>query len=164
VNYIHYSEKREGLGIAKERIVLADKYDRAEVGRRIKQLRQAQSLTVQELAKRSGVSAGYVSEVERGMSAVSVDKLMNIAEGLKVSLDSLLGENPPAAAGQAVVQIPAALSAAADQLNLSHRATLTLLQGQRSLTARRSKSDEGEWGVEEWLKFYEQVKDYLPEC
>jgi len=144
--------------------VLADKYDRAEVGRRIKQLRQAQTLTVQDLGKRSGVSAGYVSEVERGMSAVSVDKLMKIADGLKVSLDSLLGGEPPTAAGQAVVQIPAALSKAAEQLNLSHRATLTLLQGQRSLTARRSKSDQGEWGVEEWLRFYEQVKDYLPEC
>ena len=144
--------------------MLADKYDRAEVGRRIKQLRQAQTLTVQELAKQSGVSAGYVSEVERGMSAVSVDKLMKIADGLKVSLESLLAEEPPAATGQAVVQIPAALSKAAEQLNLSHRATLTLLQGQRSLTARRSKSDEGEWGMEEWLKFYEQVKDYLPQC
>jgi transcriptional regulator with XRE-family HTH domain len=144
--------------------VLADKYDRGEVGRRIKQLRQAQTLTVQELAKRSRVSAGYVSELERGMSAMSVDKLMKIADGLKVGLESLLGENPSAAGGQTVVQIPAALSAAADQLNLSHRATLILLQGQRSLTARRSKSDEGEWGMVEWLKFYEQVKDYLPEC
>lgn len=144
--------------------MLADKYDRVEVGRRIKQLRQAQTLTVQDLAKRAGVSAGYVSEVERGLSAVSVDKLMKIADGLGVNLDSLLGENPATVAGQTVVQIPAALSEAADQLNLSHRATLTLLQGQRSLTARRSKSDEGEWGVEEWLKFYEQVKDYLPEC
>lgn len=121
-------------------------------------------LTVDKLAKKAGVSAGYVSEVERGMSAVSVDKLMKIAEGLGVSLDSLLGENSVAPLGQAVVQIPAALSTVAEQLNLSHRATLTLLQGQRSLTARRSKSDEAEWGVEEWLKFYEQVKDYLPEC
>ena len=144
--------------------MLADKYDRAEVGRRIKQLRQSQTLTVHELANRSGVSAGYVSEVERGMSAVSVDKLMKIADGLKVSLGSLLGGDPHPAAGQAIVQIPAALSKAAEQLNLSHRATLTLLQGQRSLMARRSKLDTGEWGVEEWLKFYEQVKDYLPEC
>jgi hypothetical protein len=63
-----------------------------------------------------------------------------------------------------VVRIPAALSAAADQLNLSHRATLTLLQGQQSLMARRSRSEPGEWGVEDWIKFHDQVKDYLPEC
>lgn len=143
--------------------MLPDKYDRIEVGRRIKQRRQAQTLTVDKLAKKAGVSAGYISEVERGMSAVSVDMLIKIAEGLGSSLDSLLGESDVTQQGLTVVQIPAALSMAADQLNLSHRATLTILQGQRSLTAHRSRSDESEWGVEEWVKFYEQVKDYLPE-
>ena len=66
-------------------------------------------------------------------------------------------------AGQSTVQIPAALSAAAEQLNLTHRATLILLKGQRSLTARRSQSDAKEWTVDDWLKFHEQVKDYLSE-
>ncbi len=73
--------------------MLPDKYDRIEVGRRIKQRRQAQTLTVDKLAKKAGVSAGYISEVERGMSAVSVDMLIKIAEGLGSSLDSLLGES-----------------------------------------------------------------------
>jgi hypothetical protein len=48
-------------------------------------------------------------------------------------------------------------------LNLSHRATLLLLQGQRSLTARRSRSDAAEWDLEDWLRFHDQVKDYLGE-
>lgn len=142
-----------------------DRHDRAEVGHRIKRLRLGQDLTVQELAKRSGVSPGYLSEVERGLSAVSVDKLSQIAEGLSVAVEALLGESvAEAGVGDAVVQIPAALSAAADQLNLSHRATLTLLRGQRSLTARRSQSDAREWNLQDWITFYEQVKDYLPEC
>lgn len=144
--------------------MLPEKFDRVEIGRRIKRLRQAQDITVQELARRSHVSAGYVSEIERGLSAVSVDKLMQIAEGLKVGLDTLLGEASEDASDQNVIRIPAALSAAAEQRNLSHRATLTLLQGRRSLTARRSQSDEAEWTVEDWLKFYDQVKDYLPHC
>ena len=114
---------------------MSEKYDRAEVGRRIKRLRQAQDITVQELAKRSKVSSGYVSEVERGLSAISVDKLMQIAEGLGIGLDTLLSEAQPEVA-QGTIQIPAALSDAADQLNLSHRATLTLLRGQKSLTAQ----------------------------
>lgn len=144
--------------------MLPEKYDRIEVGRRIKRLRQTQDITAQELAKRSRVSAGYLSEVERGLSAVSVDKLMQIAEGLGLSLDDLLGEATKTVSGENVIPIPAALSAAADQLNLSHRATLTLLQGQRSLTARRSKAEQGEWGVDEWIRFYDQVKNYLPDC
>ena len=147
-----------------EHFVQTERHDRVEVGQRIRRFRQAQEITAQELAKRSAVSAGYLSEVERGLSAVSVDKLKQIAEGLGVGVDALLGEAPGDLADQGVVQIPAALSAAADQLNLSHRATLALLQGQRSLMARRSKSDESEWGVDEWVKFHEQVKDYLPEC
>jgi transcriptional regulator with XRE-family HTH domain len=120
-------------------------------------------MTVQDLAKRANVSAGYVSEVERGLSAISVDKLMQIAEGLGIGLDTLLAETATDAA-PGMVQIPAALSDAADQLNLSHRATLTLLKGQRSLTARRSQSDAPEWTVDDWLRFHDQVKDYLPEC
>ena len=137
---------------------------RIEVGKRIKRLRQAQDLTGHDLAKRSNISAGYLSEVERGLSAVSVDKLKQVAEGLGVGVDVLLGDHSPEVQDQSVVQIPAALSAAAEQLNLSHRATLTLFQGQRSLLARRSKSEHSEWDVEQWVKFYEQVKDYLPEC
>ena len=140
--------------------MLPEKFERVEVGRRIKRLRQSQDITVQELARRSKVSSGYLSEVERGLSAISVDKLMQIAEGLGIGLDSLL-DATQAEADQATVQIPAALSAAAEQLNLTHRATLILLKGQRSLTARRSQSEAREWTVNDWLKFHEQVKDYL---
>jgi transcriptional regulator with XRE-family HTH domain len=144
--------------------VNSDNHDRVEVGRRIKRLRQSQELTAAELAKRAGVSAGYLSEVERGLSAVSIDKLRQISEGLGVTVDGLLGDSPTESSGEAVVEIPAALSAAAEQLNLSHRATLTLLQGQRSLTARRSRSEASEWSVQDWIRFHEQVKAYLPKC
>ncbi len=138
-------------------------YDRAEVGRRIKRHRQSQNLTVQQLAGRSGVSAGYLSEIERGLSAVSVDKLSRIADGLAVGLEALLGEKGSDEAADGAVRIPAALSAAAERLNLSHRATLTLLQGQRSLMARRSRSEAAEWDLDDWVRFHEHVKDYLPE-
>jgi transcriptional regulator with XRE-family HTH domain len=146
------------------RLILDNETHRLEVGKRIKRLRQAQDITGHELAKRSNISAGYLSEVERGLSAVSVDKLKQVAEGLGVGVDVLLGDYPVEAQDQNVVQIPSALSSAADQLNLSYRATLALFQGQRSLLARRSKTEQSEWDVDQWVKFYEQVKDYLPEC
>jgi transcriptional regulator with XRE-family HTH domain len=141
-----------------------EKYDRAEIGRRIKRLRQSQDMTVQELARRSQVSAGYVSEVERGLSGISVDKLSQIANGLKVGVDTFLAPTSEGSGTEQVVVIPAALSAAADRLNLTHRATLKLLQGKMSLTARRSKSDSNEWTVDDWLRFHDQVKDYLADC
>ncbi len=142
-----------------------ERHDRVVVGRQIKRLRQEQELTVQDLAIKAKVSPGYLSEVERGIPAVSLDKLRQIAEGLGVAIDALLDELSPASSrNQNVVQIPAALSAAAERLNLSHRATLTLLQGQRSLMARRAKGEQHGWSADDWLKFYEQVKEYLPEC
>lgn len=141
----------------------SDQQDRVEIGDRIKRFRVSQELTVHELANRSGISPGYLSEIERGLSAVSVDKLRQIANGLRVGVEVLLDEQLPSDK-EGVVQMPVALSEAADQLNLSHRVTLTLLRGQRSLTARRSQSEQEEWGVQQWLNFYEQVKDYLPEC
>jgi transcriptional regulator with XRE-family HTH domain len=143
---------------------MANEQHRAEVGKRIKRLRQAQDITVQELAKRSTISAGYLSEVERGMSAVSIDKLKQVAEGLGIGVDALLDDSQAEAQGQNMIQIPSALSSAAELLNLSYRATLALFQGQRSLLARRSNSEQAEWDVNEWVKFYQQVKDYLPEC
>ena len=87
---------------------------------------------------------------------------MQIAEGLGIGVDALLDETPDVSAGKEVVRIPAALSDAAEQLNLSHRATLTLLQGKMSLTARRSQSEAAEWSVDDWIRFHEQVKHYLP--
>jgi transcriptional regulator with XRE-family HTH domain len=144
--------------------VQAEKHDRVEIGGRIKQIRNAQGLSVQELARRAKVSAGYLSEVERGLPAVSLDKLTQIAGGLAVGLENLLSESAAPNAAATVVQIPTPLSQAAERLNLSHRATLALLQGRRSLMARRSSGEQQEWGVEEWVRFHEQVKDYLPEC
>ena len=141
-----------------------DNEHREEVGRRIKRLRQAQDMTVHDLAKKSSISAGYLSEVERGLSAVSIDKLKQIAEGLGINTEALLDDSQTDAQSPNVVQIPSALSSAAEQLNLSWRATLALFQGKKSLLAKRSNSEEAEWDVNEWVKFYHQVKDYLPGC
>jgi DNA-binding XRE family transcriptional regulator len=160
-NNNRFGENGKGLFATGAATVATEKHDRAEVGRRIKRLRQAQDITVQELAKRSEVSAGYLSEVERGLPAVSIEKLRQIAEGLGIGLDTLLGESEADVSADHVVQIPTTLSEVAERLNLSHRTTLTLLNGQRSLMARRSQRERGEWSVEDWQKFYEQVKDYL---
>jgi transcriptional regulator with XRE-family HTH domain len=144
--------------------VQPEKHDRVEIGGRIKQFRNAQGLSVQELARRAKVSAGYLSEVERGLPAVSLDKLTQIADGLTIALESLLSDSAAGSKEATVIQIPAPLSQAADRLNLSHRATLALLQGRLSLMARRSNGEHQDWGVDEWVRFHEQVKDYLPEC
>lgn len=134
--------------------------ERVEIGRRIKALRRAKDLSIQKLADAVTMSPGYLSEVERGQSAVSGEKLARLAVELGVSADYLLtgrGEQP---AGSGV-QIPHGLSEAAEVLDLTYAQTLRLLAGKDSLVARRSTRTEDEWTKEQWLDFYRKVKPYL---
>jgi transcriptional regulator with XRE-family HTH domain len=135
--------------------------NRVLIGRRIKEIRVAQEMTLQELAKKSDVSAGFISEVERGLVSISTPKLMDICEALGVSTADVLNDRPRPAPMPGTVEIPSALSEVADRMNLPHRVVLQLLGGKQSLTARRSHSREQEWGPDEWLKFFNQVREFI---
>lgn len=60
------------------------------VGQRVRTARAAAGLTVRELARRIGVSASHVSQVERGLGAFSVPALYSVASELGVSMNDLL--------------------------------------------------------------------------
>lgn len=59
---------------------------RSYVGEEIRQLRQAKGLTLRDLAKRSGRSLGYLSQIERGLVEPSLKTLKNIAQALAVEV------------------------------------------------------------------------------
>ena len=61
-----------------------------EVGRRIRQAREAAGLTQERFAELIGVSPQNVSCVERGLAGVSLTVLRRMCEILQVSSDSLL--------------------------------------------------------------------------
>ncbi|KZE91636.1 cupin domain-containing protein [Microbacterium sp. TNHR37B] len=65
------------------------------VGERIRQLRSAAGLTVRELARRIGVSASHVSQVERGIGSFSVPALYAVAAELGVQMHVLLDPDAP---------------------------------------------------------------------
>ena len=65
------------------------------VGDRVRAARTASRMTVRELARRIGVSASHVSQVERGIGAFSVPALYSVARELGVSMSDLL--DPPRA-------------------------------------------------------------------
>jgi transcriptional regulator with XRE-family HTH domain len=60
------------------------------IGRRVREERLRQNIGVRELARRIGVSAGLISQVELGRSAPSVGTLYAIVNVLGLSLDKLL--------------------------------------------------------------------------
>lgn len=62
------------------------------IGNRIRQLRSKKGLSLRELARRTDVTASFLSQVERGTSSLSLDSLFRIAEALDVSLIHFLGE------------------------------------------------------------------------
>src|SRR5256885_4395108 len=64
--------------------------DPAVVGARVKALREASSLSLRDLAQRSGVSAPMLSQVERGETSPTLTVATRIAAGLDLRLSQLL--------------------------------------------------------------------------
>jgi transcriptional regulator with XRE-family HTH domain len=60
------------------------------VGEHVRRARTAAGITVRELARRIGVSASHVSQVERGIGSFSVPALYSVARELGVSMNELL--------------------------------------------------------------------------
>jgi len=56
--------------------------DESSIGERIKMLRQAKSLTQEELATRAGLTKGFISQVERNLTSLSVESLIGILDAL----------------------------------------------------------------------------------
>jgi DNA-binding XRE family transcriptional regulator/mannose-6-phosphate isomerase-like protein (cupin superfamily) len=63
----------------------------AELGPRLRRVREDRGLSVRELARRIKCSPSLISQIERGLSAPSVGILYAIATELRASLDFLFG-------------------------------------------------------------------------
>ena len=60
------------------------------VGPRVKALREAEGMSLRDLAERSGVSAPMLSQVERGETSPTLHVAARIASGLRLRLSQLL--------------------------------------------------------------------------
>ncbi|HEX3434655.1 MAG TPA: XRE family transcriptional regulator [Solirubrobacteraceae bacterium] len=67
-----------------------EELDPTVVGERVKALREASSLSLRDLAARSGVSAPMLSQVERGETSPTLTVAARIAAGLELRLSQLL--------------------------------------------------------------------------
>jgi transcriptional regulator with XRE-family HTH domain len=65
-------------------------FDSKVIGARVKALREASSLSLRDLAERSGVSAPMLSQVERGETSPTLTVAARIASGLELRLSQLL--------------------------------------------------------------------------
>jgi Uncharacterized conserved protein, contains double-stranded beta-helix domain len=58
------------------------------IGARIKRLRTAKRYTLKQLGEQTGLSVGFLSQLERGISNIAIDTLAKIADILSVPLSS----------------------------------------------------------------------------
>ena len=59
------------------------------IGKRVKQCRELLGLSQEDLAEKTGLTANYISTVERGMSFPRCEKLIILLNGLEVSADAI---------------------------------------------------------------------------
>ena len=116
--------------------------------------------TQEVLAQKAGISKGFLSDLENAKRGISAETLLDIGRVLGVSLDALMTGEAAEEAVRSEIEIPQALAEFASARGLSFRQTLTLLQMQRQIVARRTAAG-GERPAFDWARFYESVKEFL---
>jgi transcriptional regulator with XRE-family HTH domain len=64
---------------------------RADLGRRVREVRKERDLTLDELGSRIGLSASTLSKIENATLSVTYDTLLSLAEALDIDVTSLFG-------------------------------------------------------------------------
>lgn len=85
-----------------------------EIGPRLQRLREAQGLTLQELARRTSLTASFLSQLERGRCSVSITSLDRIAVELGVTVGDFFpqmrnGRNRTSSADRPRIQVSGSL-------------------------------------------------------
>ena len=70
-------------------------FDQKEFGKRLKEIRLIRGMTQEELAEMLNINKQHVSRMERGVTACSIDLLIELSCHLQISTDYLLmGKDP----------------------------------------------------------------------
>jgi transcriptional regulator with XRE-family HTH domain len=75
----------------------------AQVGPRIREFRKQRGLTLRSLASRAGLSIGFLSQVERGISSIGLTALGSVASALGQSVSDFFDDAPASATASPVV-------------------------------------------------------------
>ena len=135
------------------------------VGQRVNHIRTQMGLTLEALADRSSLSKSFLWEVEQDRSGISGRRLLQVADALSASVEFLLrGGAAPKEYEPQSIEIPRSLSELAEEVGLTYRQTMTLLDIERSIVARRGGGPRGTKGKEDWRSLYLAVNPFLEEA
>lgn len=63
-----------------------------DVGQRLRQIREDKQLTINQIAKETGFTSSFISQLERGLTKASVSSLQKIASSLDTNLSDLFDQ------------------------------------------------------------------------
>ena len=134
-------------------------------GDRIRTARERRNWTQEQLAEAAGISKGFLSDIENDKRNISSESALKLADALGISLDYLVrGESGERERERRPVSIPPELSKLAEELELTYRETLTLLEAHEAVVARRSAKLLRPPTVDEWRRFHKAIKDVYPDA
>ena len=135
------------------------------VGQRINYLRNEMGLTLKALADLSGLSKSFIWEVEQDRSGISGRRLLQVADALNASVEFLLRGGPaPKEYEPPSIEVPRSLGELAEEEGLTYRQTMTLLEIEQSIVARRGGGPRAMKAKEDWHSLYQAVKTFLEEA
>ncbi len=102
------------------------------VGLRIKVKRQEEGISVRELARRSNLTASFISQVENGKANVSLDSLRRITKALGVQILYFLSEISSQAELENDTKLPAPPEKIAKEHELFDRSSPLIKSGMRA--------------------------------
>ncbi|UTP38299.1 XRE family transcriptional regulator [Phenylobacterium sp. LH3H17] len=70
---------------------MANGDDKGRLGQCLRSIRKGRGLTLEEVARQTGIARSTLSKVENGQMSLTYDKLLQISEGLRVDIAELFG-------------------------------------------------------------------------
>jgi transcriptional regulator with XRE-family HTH domain len=128
------------------------------IGATVKALREKSGLSMRELARRSGVSQPFLSQIERGLSAPSMVTTYRLAEALDVLPGALLPA--PAASRVTVVRAGEGRQIPVANRNDAAVGRAVLMQASNSLEIIDYRIEPGQY-IEEWFELPGELALYL---
>jgi transcriptional regulator with XRE-family HTH domain len=115
------------------------------IGKRLREMRKMRGLTVREQASLLQVSPSTLSELERGIAGISLQRLQSVAHSLGVSVSDLLthDESPTNEARPLEISQPADLGATSIRRGRGVHYTLVGSHGEHTLQPYRIMFDAG---------------------
>lgn len=126
-----------------------------EIGKRVAYFRKVKNMTLKDLSERSGISKGYLSQLENGLVRnPSLDTLQRLAGALGVHLLEILGVEPQAATEEPLPPLDQALDAFISERRRSGRPIPEdIIQALAHIRPRRPEP----MTKEDWAYLYETI-------